>query len=124
MRTGLAPLRRSCCTAAAGGRSRARLLLAQPVITTPVLLDDGEAAPVPQRVGGADRRQQRIDPAGKMYLLGRFSGYTATLLLIALVVIYRFSRHLTEPIRALSRAVDAIGAGQLDTRVDVRQPCA
>ena len=96
------------------------LLLAQPVITTPVLLDDGEAVPVPQQVGVAlIAISHESTQREKMYLLGRVVSYTATLLLIALVVIYRFSRHLTEPIRALSRAVDAIGAGQLDTRVDV-----
>lgn len=97
------------------------LLLSQPVITTPVLLDDGEAVPAPQQVGVALIAISHAATATKkLYLLGRVVAYTGLLLLLALVVIYRVSRHLTEPIRELSSAVDAIGAGQLDARVDTR----
>ena len=117
MRTGLAPLRRSCRTAAAGSGRRARFASWRSR-RSPRRFCSTTAKRRPQvgRIAASNESTR-----GKnVYLLGRVVSYTATLLLIALVVIYRFSRHLTEPIRALSRAVAAIGAGQLspDTRID------
>ena len=94
------------------------LLLYQTMLSTQIALEETEAAKAPQKIGAVVvalswQRTQQL----KARLLWLTVAATAIFLLITLYFVYLASRRIIAPIRELSRTVDAIGAGDLDSRV-------
>lgn len=95
-----------------------RLLLYQPILPTQIALDEPEAKLNNAKIGAVViemswAQSQKL----KSRLLLLTILVTATFLFLTLYLVYLASRRITHPIRALSQAVEAIGAGDLDARV-------
>lgn len=94
------------------------LLLYQPILSTPVVLNEFEDKPAIRQAGSvliemnwAETHRQ------KSRLLWFTLLITAAFLLATSYLVQRASRRIIEPIRRLSEAIQSIGAGHLDTRV-------
>lgn len=96
------------------------LLLYQPILSTQLAFDETDAASaLPQ--AGAVVIEMSLDELRK-FKSGLFwftSMVTAAFLLVTLYLVHLASRRIIEPITRLSAAIQAIGAGHLDTRVIV-----
>ncbi|HEX5364740.1 MAG TPA: diguanylate cyclase [Gallionella sp.] len=94
------------------------VLLYQPILSTQVALDEIETPPA-IHAAGAVIVEMSWDQTNKLKSsLFWFTTFaTAGLLVITLYLIHLASRRIVGPIRELSKAVHAIGNGELDTRV-------
>lgn len=94
------------------------VLIYQPILSTQVGLDEIDALPVVQQTGAVIiemSRSQTDELKSNLFWFSIFA--TAVLLVITLYLIHLASRRIVGPIRELSKAVNAIGNGHLDTRV-------
>jgi diguanylate cyclase (GGDEF)-like protein/PAS domain S-box-containing protein len=96
------------------------LWIYQPIVSTQVPLDEFEPHVAAKHVGSVivEMSQTRTDQL-KSRMLWATIGSTALFLIVSLYLIHRASRSLTSPISALSRAVQMIGQGNLETRVSI-----
>ena len=94
------------------------LLLYKPIMSTPITLD-ATAAQRPRQVGAVviALTKMRLHRR-KQHLLWVTVLATGTLLLAAWYLVYLASRRIVHPISQLSSAIQAIGAGHLETRVE------
>lgn len=93
----------------------------QPIIPAQVALDDFDAKPSIQQAGGVIVEMSRFHTEQtKMRMLWFTVFATGLFLAFSLYLVYLASRSITYPIRRLSEAVQAIGEGNLDTRVSLR----
>lgn len=94
------------------------MLIYQPILTTHIALDELQNEP-PSRQVGAVIVEMSWQQTRK--LKSRLLWFTALVslfsLLFALFLAYLASKHLIEPIRKLSAAIHAIGAGDLESRM-------
>ncbi|MDD5177122.1 MAG: PAS domain S-box protein [Sterolibacterium sp.] len=94
------------------------LLLYQPILSTQIALEEAEVGHAPQQIGAVviEMSWQRTNSlkAGLFWLT---ISATTVFLIITLYLVYLASSSIINPIRKLSGAVDAIGAGELNTRV-------
>lgn len=101
-------------------QSEHSLLVYEPIIATQVRLDSSEAGLSGQRVGSVI---VELDQTHTRLMQWRLFWYTSTgvffCLLLTLYVIYLGSRRITNPIRHLSQTIEEIGAGKLDTRMQM-----
>lgn len=97
------------------------MFLYKPIFSAQVELDPTEPSHQPRQVGAViiGMGWERITDLKTRLMLTTVSG-AVVLLLITLYLIYLASRHIIDPIRRLSRAVEAIGTGALDIRVSER----
>lgn len=92
--------------------------LYQPILSAQILLDETEINSPPRQVGGVIIEMSWDSTSQlKSKLLWTTVVGTLVFLLITLYLVYLASRRIIDPISRLSEAVDAIGAGNLDTRV-------
>lgn len=94
------------------------VLLYQPILSAHVALDELDTRSVAQQTGAvvvemSRERTHRL----KSRLLWYSLVITAIFLLITLYLVHLASRRIIEPVRELSNAIRAIGAGDLDRRV-------
>lgn len=96
------------------------LLLYQPILSTPLVFDETDAKPAVQQSGSVVI-EMSWDAMRKLKsrLLWFTSMVTAAFLLVTLYLVHLASRRIIEPITRLSAAIQAIGAGHLETRVIV-----
>lgn len=96
------------------------LLIYQPIMSTQIALSDLETTETARQLGAViiemSWKNTRLMQSRMLWL-----SITATVifLLLTLYIIYLASRRIIEPINQLNLAIQAIGAGNLDTRVSV-----
>ncbi|MEQ1915676.1 MAG: diguanylate cyclase [Gallionella sp.] len=96
------------------------VLLYQPIMSTQIALSDIETTETARQLGAViiemSWKNTRLMQSRMLWLT-----ITATFvfLLLTLYIIYLASRRIIEPISQLNMAIQAIGAGNLDTRVSV-----
>ncbi len=96
------------------------LLLYQPILSTQLVFDETDATPVVPQAGGVVIEMSRDEIRKlKSRLFWFTSLVTAAFLLVTLYLVHLASRRIIEPIIRLSAAIQAIGAGHLETRVIV-----
>jgi len=96
------------------------LLLYQPILTTHVTLDDYQSEPAIQQAGAVIiemSREQTVIQKSRLLWFTMLA--TSVALLLAWYLAHLASRRIIEPISALSLAVHAIGAGDLESRLTV-----
>ncbi len=95
-------------------------LLYQPILSTQIPLSDLEAAPSASRIGAVIIEMSWLNTRQlQNRMLWMSITATALFLLLTLFIIYLASRRIIGPISQLNTAIQAIGAGNLDTRVNV-----
>lgn len=93
----------------------------QPIIPAQVALDDFDLKPSIQQAGGVIVEMSRLHTEQtKMRMLWFAVLATSLFLAFSLYLVYLAGRSITYPIRRLSEAVQAIGEGNLDTRISLR----
>lgn len=93
----------------------------QPIIPAQVALDDFDLKPSIQQAGGVIVEMSRLHTEQtKMRMLWFAVLATNLFLAFSLYLVYLAGRSITHPIRRLSEAVQAIGEGNLDTRISLR----
>jgi signal transduction histidine kinase/ActR/RegA family two-component response regulator len=94
----------------------------QPIIPEQIILDDtgGKKPAAAQKIGAiiVEMNKQRIE-AAKMRMLKVTVAVTSLVLGLFFYLVYLASRSITRPIRNLSNAVQAIGRGNLATRISL-----
>ncbi len=96
------------------------LVLYQPILSTPVALEETEARSGAQQIGAVIVKMSNLQTRKLKYRLLWFTLIgTAILLLATLYLVHLSSRHIIDPISQLSKAVQNIGAGDLETGVSV-----
>lgn len=94
------------------------ILLYQPILSTQIPLSDFDQPPSASRLGAVVIEmdwQHTHQMQSRMLWLSIAA--SALFLLLTLYLIYLASRRIIDPIRQLNTAIQAIGAGNLDTRV-------
>ncbi|MCX7171031.1 MAG: PAS domain S-box protein, partial [Proteobacteria bacterium] len=96
----------------------AELLIYQPVLATQIALEEAEVGRAPQQLGAVIMVMswQRTHTLKSRLFWVTFT-VTAAFFLITLFLVFLANRPIVESIRALSRAVAAVGSGNLNTRV-------
>ncbi|MDZ4200738.1 MAG: ATP-binding protein [Gallionella sp.] len=92
----------------------------QPIIPVQVALDDFGEKPLVQQLGAVviEMDRERTDDL-KSRLLWLTALITVGFMALVLYLLYLAGRSITRPISELSEAVQAIGRGELDTRVEL-----
>ncbi len=94
------------------------VLLYQPILSAQVVLDHMDVKPAVQQAGAVVVEMSWEQTRKlKARLLWYTILVTAAFLLVTLYLVHLASRRIIEPIRELSNAIDAIGAGNLERRV-------
>lgn len=94
------------------------VLLYQPILSAQVALDEFDTRPIVRQAGAVVVEMNREQTHRlKSRLLWYSLAITAAFLLITLYLVHLASRRIIEPVRELSNAIRAIGAGDLDRRV-------
>ncbi|MFA6972971.1 MAG: diguanylate cyclase [Gallionella sp.] len=96
------------------------LLMYQPILLTQLALDDIESAPAIRQAGAVIIEMSWDETRRlKFKLLWYTLCVTTIFLLVTLYLVHIASRRIIEPITQLSEAIQAIGAGHLETRMAV-----
>lgn len=96
------------------------LLMYQPILSTQLVLDEMDYAPAIRQAGAVIVEMSWDETRRlKFRLLWYTLCVTAVFLLVTLYLVHLASRRIIEPITHLSEAIQAIGAGHLETRVTV-----
>lgn len=96
-----------------------RLILFQPIISTQIVLDDIESKSAIQQAGAVIIEMSKQQTGRlKSRVLWFTLGATALFLLVTLYLVHIASLHIIEPISKLSEAMQAIGSGNLEIRVE------
>lgn len=105
-------------------RSSAKgLWIYHPIIPAQIAMDDFDSGgkPAAQQIGAVIVEMDRLRTEGlKMRMFRLTALVTVIFLTFSLYLVYLAGRSITVPIRKLSDAVQAIGEGNLDTRVAMR----
>ncbi|OGT00342.1 MAG: hypothetical protein A3F73_12300 [Gallionellales bacterium RIFCSPLOWO2_12_FULL_59_22] len=97
------------------------LWIYQPIISAQVALDESDNKPDIQQIGAVIVEMSRLRTEGlKTRMLRVTVIVTALFLVFSLYLVSFASRGITSPIRKLSKAMRAIGAGNLDTRISLQ----
>lgn len=92
----------------------------QPITPAQAALDDFDIKPAVRQIGAVIVEMSRAHSSDiKARMLWLTVAITGLFLAISFYLVYLASRSITYPIRRLSDAVQAIGAGELDTRVSL-----
>jgi signal transduction histidine kinase len=90
------------------------------IIPAQIALDEGGSKTIEKPVGAIILEISRLRHEGhKIQMLWTTLSATALLLALTFYLVYLASRSITDPIRRLSKAVQEIGEGKLDTRVSL-----
>ena len=96
------------------------LILYQPILSSQIVLEETEANPAAQQIGAVIIKMSKSNMLKlKSRLLWSTVLATAVFLLVTLYLVHISSRRIIEPISKLSEAIQAIGAGDLETGVTV-----
>jgi signal transduction histidine kinase/ActR/RegA family two-component response regulator len=93
------------------------------IIPAQVTLDDGSAKTMEKPVGAVILEISRVrHEEHKTRMLWTTLSATALFLVLAFYLVHLASRNIVVPIRRLSKAVQEIGEGKLDTRISLETP--